>query len=1099
MIKILKKRIYTSNTFKNFQIPQDASKKIFVDGLKGSLRTFFLAYLAEEHNKPLVFLTSDQDSAEKIRDDLEVILDDMRVVFFPSNEREPYDDHDPNPSLLKLRLETLQHLIESGKGVVVCTLDGIMSRVPRPELFIDYQYYVKVNSNYNFNQILSSLQNAGYSREEIVEDVGHFAVRGGIVDIFPWTSGDPVRIEFFGDQVESIRTFNVISQRSIENVEEIELLPNLEIKENTSSLFDYFSDETIFLIEDRLVFLDKVQSFEVQVLTSYKRLLEEEIFPEEPTHRYLDKKTLVKKLEKYSTIDTGLFSNKDVDKYEFKSMTPPTFASHLNRLFSYLEKSGKNRLFTIIQCDSKTQAERVSEILEDEGLEETAEVSVGAIHNGFVFPEADLQVLTDHEIFDRYKKRRTYPSFKNGEYLRSLSSLHLYDYVVHIEYGIGQYLGLQTIESGGNKRECIKLAYAEDDVLFVSVDRLNNVQKYASEEESLPRLTRLGTGEWERLKKRTKESIEKIAGDLINLQAERKTQKGFSYAKDTHWQLELEASFPFEETDDQLVVINEVKKDLETEAPMDRLLCGDVGYGKTEVALRAAFKVVMDGKQVVILVPTTILAYQHFQTFRDRMSEFPVNVEMLSRFRSAKEQKSIIEKLEAGEVDIVIGTHRLVSDDVKLKNMGLLIIDEEQRFGVKHKEKLKKIKVSVDVLTMTATPIPRTLHLSLMGARDLSHIETPPPNRLPVVTEIHEWDDDLIRSAITREMERSGQIYFVHNKVKTIDGIKRIIHEIVPTARVVVAHGQLPERELEKIMIDFIHKKHDVLISSMIIENGLDIPNVNTIIIDHADKFGLAQLYQLRGRVGRSAVQAYAYLLVPHASRLTDLAQKRLRAIQDFSDLGSGFKVALRDMEIRGIGNILGKEQSGNMQAVGFDLYCKLIDESVQKLKREIEGEETNIELKRFTDAKIDVDFDLMIPKDYIYNESERVSIYHRLVNSQNPEDLVNIEHELQDRFGPVPQSVTRIIDAIELKILAGKLSASHIRLNKQNLILKFSDDLQEVKEFQEKIVPGLLNYKGSEVIFTGDQNSPHVQFILTSESKNEQIEQAKNILQNII
>ncbi len=1099
MINVLKKRIYSTTAFKNCQIPQDSSQSVYIDGLKGSLRTFFLTYLAEEHHKQVVFLTSDQDSAEKIRDDLEVLFDEMRVVFFPSNEREPYDDHDPNPSLLKLRLETLQHLIESGEGVVVCTLQGIMSKVPQPEFFVDHQYYIKIKSSYNFDQVLQNLQNAGYSREEIVEDVGHFAVRGGIVDIFPWTSSDPVRIEFFGNQVESIRTFNVISQRSIENIKEIELLPNLAVEENKGSLFDYFSDETVFLIEDRVIFDDRAQSYEDQILASYQQLLNEDIYPEEPTRRYLQKETLDKQLENFLIIHTGLFSDKEIKKCEFESIIPPTFAGHLNRLFSYLEKSRKSRLLTIIQCDSKTQADRVSEILEDEGLEETAEVSVGALHNGFVLPGADLQVLTDHEIFDRFKKRKTYPSFKNGEYLRSLSSLNLYDYVVHIQYGIGQYLGLQTIESGGNKRECIKLLFAEEDVLFVSVDRLNNVQKYASEEESIPKLTRLGTGEWERIKKRTKESIEKIAGDLINLQAERKTQQGFSFSKDTHWQLELEASFPFEETDDQLVSIDEVKRDLEKDIPMDRLLCGDVGYGKTEVALRAAFKVVMEGKQVVILVPTTILAYQHFQTFRERMSEFPVNIEMLSRFRSAKEQKKVIDKLESGETDIVIGTHRLLSDDIKLKNIGLLIIDEEQRFGVKHKEKLKKIRVTVDLLMMTATPIPRTLHLSLMGARDLSHIETPPRNRLPVITEIHEWDDDLIYHAITREMERKGQIYFVHNKVKTIDGIKRIINEIVPTAKVVIAHGQLPERELETIMLDFIHKKYDVLISTMIIESGLDIPNVNTIIIDHADKFGLAQLYQLRGRVGRSDSQAYAYLLVPHASRLTDLAQKRLRAIQDFSDLGSGFKVALRDMEIRGIGNILGKEQSGNMQAVGFDLYCRLIDESVHKLKREIQGEETNDDLKRFTDAKIDVDFDLMIPKDYIANESERVSIYHRLVNFQNPQDLVNIENELEDRFGPIPQSVTRIIDAIELKILAGKLYASHIRLNKKNLILKFSDDLQDVKEFHEKMVPGLMNYKETEVIFTGDQKNPHVQFILTSDSKDDQIEQAKNILQNII
>jgi transcription-repair coupling factor (superfamily II helicase) len=1099
MIDILKKRIYSTSAFQKFEIPQDSSQSIFIDGLKGSLRTFFISYLAENLHKPVVFLTSDQDSAEKLRDDLEVIFKDLHVVFFPASEREPYDDHDPNPSLLKLRLETLQHMVETGEGVIVCIVEGLMSRVPAPETFVDHQYYIKVNSTYNFEKLLSNFQKAGYSREEIVEDVGQFAVRGGIIDIFPWTSSDPVRIEFFGDQIESIRTFNVISQRSIEPIDDIEMLPNLDVGENNGSIFDYFTTETLLIIEDRLIFNDYITSYEEKMNAAYERLLGEGVYPEKPQERYLDKKSLENYLIKFPTIYTGMLSEKDIKKYQFESTTPPTFAGHLNRLFSYLDKSRKSGLLTIIQCDSKTQAERISEILEDENLEDAAEVAVGALHNGFVLNAANLQILTDHEIFDRFKKRRTYPKFKSGEYLRSLSALNLYDYIVHIQYGIGQYQGLQTIESGGSKRECIKLAYAEDDVLFVSVDRLNNVQKYASEEESIPKLTRLGTGEWERIKKRTRESIEKIAGDLLNLQAKRQIQNGFAFTKDTHWQLELEASFQYEETEDQLVAIGEVKEDLEKDRPMDRLLCGDVGYGKTEVALRAAFKAVMDGKQVVILVPTTILAYQHFQTFKERMSEFPIHIEMLSRFRSAKEQKKIIENLEIGEIDIVIGTHRLLSDDVKMKDLGLLIIDEEQRFGVKHKEKLKKLRVTVDVLTMTATPIPRTLHLSLMGARDLSHIETPPRNRLPVITEIHEWDDDLIYQAITREIERKGQVYFVHNKVKTIDGVRRIINEIFPAARVVIAHGQLPERELEKIMLDFIHRKYDVLISTMIIENGLDIPNVNTIIIDHADKFGLAQLYQLRGRVGRSTSQAYAYLLVPHASRLTDLAQKRLRAIQDFADLGSGFKVALRDMEIRGIGNILGKEQSGNLQAVGFDLYCRLVDESVSKLKREVQGEETNKDIKRYSDTKIDVDFDLMIPKDYIANETERVSIYHRLVNFRNSGELEAIKNELIDRFGPIPKAVTRIIDAIELKILAGKLMASHIRVNKKNLILKFPDDLKEVKEFHEKIVPGLMNFKNTEVIFTGNQNSPHVQFILKSNVTDQQIEESKNILQNII
>ncbi len=1099
MIQHLKKYIYNTQEFKKFHLPQKKSDQVIITGLQGSLRVFLLSYLAEIYHRPIVYLTSDQDSAEKIRDDLELILIDYPVSFFPAEERLPYDDHEPNPSLVRLRLETLQNLIATKESVIVCTLQGIMSQVAAPDHFIDRQYYIKKKSSHNFDHLINNLIAAGYSRTDIVEDVGHFAVRGGIIDIFPWTSNDPVRIEFFGDQIESIRTFNVISQRSIEELEEIDFLPNLEAADKTGSLFDYLPEETIFIIEDKIIFEEKVQAYEQLILSNYQRLLNEGVYPVEPAQKYLGWKALKEHLNEYDVIHMGIFTERSAKKVSFSCTTPPTFAGHMNRLFSYLKKSQNSGLFTIIQCDSKTQAERLSEILEDEGLDAAANISVGAFHNGFVFPAANLQVLTDHEIFDRYKKRKTYRRFKNGEYLRSLSSLKLNDFIVHIEYGIGQYQGLQIIESGGHKRECIKIQYADGDFLFISVDRLNNVQKFTSEDEGTPKLTRLGTGEWEKLKKRTKESIQKIASELLHVQAQRKSQKGYAYDTDTHWQRELEASFPFEETEDQLKAIEEVKDDLQTDVPMDRLLCGDVGYGKTEVAIRAAFKVVMVGKQVLILVPTTILAYQHYQTFRERMAEFPINIEMLSRFRSTKEQRKIIEKLDSGEIDIIIGTHRLLSDDVKIKNIGLLIIDEEQRFGVKHKEKLKKIRVTVDVLTMTATPIPRTLHLSLMGARDLSHIETPPRNRLPVITEIHEWDDDLIEQAITREIGRNGQVYFVHNKINTIDGIKRILSEIVPTAKIVIAHGQLPERELEKIMFDFIHKKYDVLISTMIIENGLDIPNVNTIIIDHADKFGLSQMYQLRGRVGRSDIQAYAYLLVPRRSRLTDLAHKRLRAIQDFTDLGSGFKVALRDMEIRGIGNILGKEQSGNVQAVGFNLYCRLVDESVHKIKTDSQSEETNHGLMRYTDTKIDVDFDLMIPLEYISNESERISVYHRLVNCQNSEELGQIKNELSDRFGTVPDKVLRIIDAIELKILAGKIYVSHIRLAKKKLIIKFASEHLQEKEFHEKVVPGIMNTKFADVKFSGDQTNPSVLFTLRGVTESEQIEQAKILLQNII
>lgn len=1099
MIQNIKDKIYSTPAFLDYNPPREAGDNLCIDGLKGSLKAFFLSHLVEIHSKSVVLTTADLDSAEKIRDDIELLLDKKQIGFFPSAERQPYDEQEHNPSLLKLRLETLQQLIGSDKGIIICTHQGIMARVPPPESFIDQQNYIKTKATYNFNHLLKRLHNAGYSRTDIVEDVGHFAVRGGIIDLFPWTSTDPVRIEFFGDQIESIRTFNVISQRSIETIGEIELLPNLDLSQNSASLFDYLPENSLFIIEDRNILEAKVHEYDNIIHTNYQRLIEQGVHPSSPPEQYLQWEELQNHFNRYPYIFMGVFSDKNVTKNQFDSILPPTFAGNLNRLFSYLEKSNETKMSTVIQCGSKMQAERIIEILEDEKLETAASVMVGALHNGFVYPKANIQILTDHEIFDRFKKRRAYQRFKNGEYLRTLSSLNLNDYVVHIEYGIGQYQGLQTIESGGSKRECIKLKYADDDLLFVSVDRLNSVQKYLGEDEAQPKLTRLSSGEWERTKKRTTESIEKIAAELLELQAARKDQKGYAYAEDTHWQRELEASFPFEETEDQLKSIDEVKKDLLAENPMDRLLCGDVGYGKTEVAIRAAFKVVMEGRQVVILVPTTILAYQHFQTFKERMSEFPVNIEMLSRFRTLKEQKNVLEKLASGEIDIIIGTHRVLSEDVSLKNIGLLIIDEEQRFGVKHKEKIKKLKVTVDVLTMSATPIPRTLHMSLMGARDLSHIETPPRNRLPVITEIHEWDDDLIQQAISSEIERKGQVYFVHNRVKSIEGLRQIIKEIVPTARVIVAHGQLPERELEKIMMNFIQKKYDVLISTMIIENGLDIPNVNTIIIDHADKFGLAQLYQLRGRVGRSDIQAYAYLLVPHISRITNLAQKRLKAIQDFTDLGSGFKVALRDMEIRGIGNILGKEQSGNVQAVGFDLYCKLIDETVHKL-RQNKGEEETIEaLKRYTDAKIDVDFDLKIPESYIANETERISIYHRLVNFQNADELDSIKNELADRFGPVPVEVIRIIDAIELKILAGKIYSSYIRLNKGSLILRFSETYRNEKIFHEKIIPAILNIKNTEVKFTGNQDNPQVEFLLAGQSREEHIINAKNILHNII
>ncbi|HID39639.1 MAG TPA: transcription-repair coupling factor, partial [Calditrichaeota bacterium] len=804
-------------------------------------------------------------------------------------------------------------------------------------------------------------------------------------------------------------------------------------------------------------------------------------------------------------VESNLVADNSIDTVYFGVHPHPDFGGSLKRFLEYVKKRSeeKNHPQIYIQALNQSQAERLQEIIDEEEISFNGKCLVGTLHNGFRLDEINLELLTDHEIFNRFKRRRTYKRFKSSSYLRQLSSLNLYDYVVHVDYGIGQYMGMETMEFGDVKKECLKIAYADGDYLFVTVDRLNRVQKYSTEEGIRPKLTRLGGSEWDRTKKKTKESIKKIAAELIRIYAGRKALGGHSFAEDNHWQKELEASFMFEETEDQLKSIAEVKRDMEREQPMDRLLCGDVGFGKTEVAIRACFKVVMNGKQAAVLVPTTILAFQHYQTFKERMREFPVEVEMINRFRTSKEQRQILEKLAAGQVDIIIGTHRLLSEDVRFKDLGLLVIDEEQRFGVKQKEKLKKYRLSVDILSMTATPIPRTLHMALMGARDLSNIDTPPRNRLPVHTEIIHWDDDKLHFIIRREIERGGQIYFVHNRVETIQAVKESLQQIIPQARIAVGHGQLPERQLEKVMLDFMNKKYDILLATMIIENGLDISNVNTIVINRADKFGLSQLYQLRGRVGRSDQQAYAYLIVPPVDKLSATARKRLHAIQDFTDLGSGYKVALRDLEIRGAGNLLGKEQSGFVQSVGFDLYCKILDEAVNELKKgrgELldEGTETVAEQKPHTDPKLDVDFDLLIPESYLPSELERITVYHRLVNFTHLAQIEQMREELRDRFGKLPAEVNDFLAAIEIKILAGRLYAERVIVQKDRLKLVFSKKAQEDDHFFNEMIPTMMRQKLSEVRFLNQKNLG-VEFRLKGKVNADRLPFAKKILANIL
>jgi transcription-repair coupling factor (superfamily II helicase) len=1087
-----------SAAFSEFNLPDSGGQLLHVSGLQGSLRAVFLSYLLEHFKRSVLYIATDIDQAECLRDDLELLLGNSRASFFPCAEIIPYEDHDPNPSLVRLRLETLRNIISARQGIILAPLKGILQKVPDPDQFVDRCISVTTKTSVDYNGFVQNLVQAGYERTEFVESVGHFSVRGGIIDIYPWTRDDAVRIEFFGNSVESIRTFNVITQRSIEEIDRVELIPQLSPARDSCSLLEYLNNQTIVVYEDLELIRSQAMDFTIEAASCYQDQVQQKLSADPPEKRYLGWDEWEKKLTGRVSLCCDLVVPAGVPRYVFNSTSPPVFAGHLNRLFAYLKKMYLEKNTVYIQCESAVQSERFREILEEEKVERTAVLMAGSFHSGFIFPAARLHVLTDHEIFGRFKRRRTYRRFKNGEYLRSLNSLNLLDYVVHIDYGIGQYMGVTVIESGTVKRECIQLRYAEDDYLYVSVDRLNRVQKYSGEEGAAPRLTKLGSGEWERVKKRTRESIEKIAAELIQVQARRKTIPAFSFTSDTHWQKELEASFPYEETADQVRAILDVKNDLESESPMDRLLCGDVGYGKTEVALRAAFKVNMDGKQAALLVPTTILAYQHFQTFKERMSEFPLHIEMLSRFRSTREQQEILSRLNRGEIDIIIGTHRLLSDDVRFKDLGLLIIDEEQRFGVKHKEKLKQLRASVDILTMTATPIPRTLHLSLMGARDLSHIETPPRNRLPVITEISEWDDELIRRVIRREAGRQGQVYFVHNRVQNIEGIRAVLQQLLPEIRIAVAHGQLPEKKLEQIMLDFIHKKYDVLVSTMIIENGLDIPNVNTVIINRADKFGLAQLYQLRGRVGRSSGQAYAYLLIPPVAKLTRLAQQRLRAIQDFTELGSGFRLALRDMEIRGIGDILGRQQSGNIQAVGFDLYCRILDTAVKKLKAVEQNLPYEDSADHPPDPKLEVDFDLVIPVEYVSSEQERIALYHKMVHYRSVDDLDKVAAELTDRFGTIPAAVKNLFYAVQLKILAGTLSASHLIWKKNILTVYFSEQSKNDTVFFNQVLPRLMNQKKYRVQFLKMKEGFGIRIPLPGESREQQVDFARNMLQNL-
>lgn len=1018
MLKPLTDKILSSGNFEKIRSRKGAN--LFFSGMRGSLNSLIVWELFCLQKK-VIFCSNDPGKLFKLKDDINLISGNETASLYLGEFDEEYEAEITPLSAALRKLSAEENF------VLLTNPAALQKNIVSEETFRKNIISIKKGSEQSFEDLIQKLRDFNFTKKKIVEEENDYAVRGGIIDIFPENLNQPVRIEFFGNTIESIRDFDLTTQRSISKLEEAEILPSLEkideLGSTSEKLIDYAKEDTLFLLDEP----DLIKhEFESLFYSSFR-------FP----RSYFSGFPLVK------SESVGESNKPGIEEIIFNARSQPSFNSNIKLFAENLKESAGNDFEIYVTCTDDYQVKRTKEIIDD--LDETGELgkikySDNSLHSGFILPDEKIAVYTEHEVFGRYyrpaKRKRKF----GGITFKELSTVNYGDFMVHQNFGIGKYAGLKKITTGGVEQEAVKLLYKDNDMVFVNLNSLNLIKKYSAQEGVTPKLNKLGGNEWERIKQRTKKKIQDIARDLILLYSKRKTQKGFRFSSDTVWQKELEASFIYEDTPDQISATEAIKADMESEHPMDRLVCGDVGFGKTEVAVRAAFKAVLDNKQAAILVPTTILAEQHYNTFKDRLSNWAVEVEHLSRFKTKKEQKVILDKLEKGNINIIIGTHRLLSKDIRFKSpggLGLLIIDEEQRFGVKAKEKLKFMRENVDVLTLTATPIPRTLNFSLLGARDLSIINTPPKNRQPIHTEIINFDKKLISNAIIRELQRSGQVYFVNDRIAKLDELASIIEENVPYAKVAIAHGQMQPAQLENVMMKFLEKKHNVLVCTKIIESGLDIPSVNTIIINRADNFGLAELYQLRGRVGRSNLKSFAYLITPPHGSLTKQAIRRLHALEEFTELGSGMNLALKDLEIRGAGNLLGKQQSGFISEIGFDMYMQILDEAVTELKESelsdviadiVPKEKT--EHKKRADVILESDISMFIPEIYIDDENIRLEIYQRLSNANSPEELNIIKDELVDRFGKLPDEVAALVKHIEIKLMLSEKRFEKISIN---------------------------------------------------------------------
>ncbi|RAV09712.1 transcription-repair coupling factor [Paenibacillus contaminans] len=1079
-------------------------KEQLISGLAGSSKQVLIAALAEDLEQPVLVITHNMFSAQKIAEDLVECLSPERVLLYPAQELMVTETVASSTEVLAQRIDVLTKLAAGFRGVVIAPFAGLRKLLPNKEVFAESQISVRVGDQLDLESFLASMTANGYERVERVEKKGEMSVRGGIIDFYPLTAELPCRLELFDVEVDSIRTFDAADQRSVDKLDGIVIPPCKEIIADSKRLHN--AAQTAFeLLEEQLSKMtdrQTKQKLKEEIGHELEMLREQQFFsgiykyisllyPERQTlFDYVEKDTLLiideparlletaRQLERdeaewvtsmladgktlpalvvgktydsllhrkpFSTLYLSLFLRQvpqtaPQNIVNFMCRAMQNFHGQMNVLKAEMDRWKKTGANVMLLTGGAERKERVKRVLNDYHIDEPKLLECN-LQSGFELPSIRLVVITEGEMFSQKqrKARKVDKKLENAERIKSYQELKVGDYVVHVNHGIGKYVGIGTLEVGGIHKDYMHILYAGGDKLSVPIDQIDLIQKYVGAEEKEPKVYKLGGADWNRVKSKVRSSVKDIADDLVKLYAERQATQGFSFSKDTPYQNEFESMFPYDETRDQLRAIEEIKHDMEKTRPMDRLLCGDVGYGKTEVAIRAAFKAAIDGKQVAVLVPTTILAQQHYETFRERFAGYPFNIQVLSRFRSKKEQTETSKGVKNGTIDVVIGTHRLLSQDLVFKDLGLLIVDEEQRFGVTHKEKLKRLKTNVDVLTLTATPIPRTLHMSMLGVRDLSVIETPPENRFPVQTYVVEHSNALIREAVERELAREGQVYYLYNRVQGIQQMAEQIAMLVPDARVAVAHGQMSEQELEKTILDFLDGEYDVLVSTSIIETGVDIPNVNTLIVHDADKMGLSQLYQLRGRVGRSNRIAYAYFTYQRDKVLTEVAEKRLQAIKEFTELGSGFKIAMRDLAIRGAGNLLGAEQHGFIASVGFDLYSQMLSEEIAKKKVEL-GETEAAPAKTWS-TQLDLHLDAYLPSDYIYDSMQKIEIYKKVANLGTLEEVDDLHEELVDRFGDLPAAVLNLLTVARLKVYGAMYAIEQLSHKGDDFHIRIHDD----------------------------------------------------------